>query len=733
MGAETFGSLILSLIVLAIVIVVAVYLLRWLYRRSTKETAFVRTGFGGEKVVVSGGAFVIPVLHDVTLVNMTVMRIEVARRDAQALITRNRMRVDVIAEFFVKVGSSIQAVGTAAQTLGRRTLEPDGTRDLLEGRFASALRTIAAQMTLEEMHEQRQDYAQRVKAAALEGLAQNGLELESVAIVDLDQTHLEFFDSSNAFDAEGLTQLTETIETRRRMRNEIEQRTQVEIRAQNLDAQRKVLDIDRESEYARLEQERDLEVRRTAQRLELSRDRAIRDQEGEQAQIAAREEIEKSRFIQERNLAEARIQNQEDTQHREIARRRAIDEAEIKSRQQTEHEQIALDLALEKARINREREQSELEVTRRRALELAEIERQIALAAKGVELTKAEAEKRRSEIVFNQEIEASRIAQDRSLDQVRMERERALDALQIAKRQAFEEAEIAAGEEIERSRIATERGLGAARLARDGDLRQLAVERDRAIEIAEMQKAIEVAKKSAERSAAVAVSETARAKAVEAEEQAFTVREREIAERRKLTDLIGARRENEREALRLTSKAEAEKVAATSFADAAKIAAQGEAEAEKIRALAAAARYDVDAKGRRQLNDAENLLSDASRQSRFREKLLERIEGIVRESVRPMEKIDGIKILHIDGAMGGAQSHRNVTDEVIDSALRYRVQAPMIDSLMKEIGIEGGSLGRMTEVLRDAKDIEALTSKRAKTTKPSKSAPDEGEDNDRDR
>ena len=143
-------------------------------------------------------------------------------------------------------------------------------RDLLEGRFASALRTVAAQMTLEQMHEQRQEYAHRVKTVALEGLDQNGLELESVAIVDLDQTNLEFFDSSNAFDAEGLTQLTETIETRRRMRNEIEQRTQIEIRTQNLDAQRKVLDIDRESEYARLEQERDLEVRRTAQRAELA-------------------------------------------------------------------------------------------------------------------------------------------------------------------------------------------------------------------------------------------------------------------------------------------------------------------------------------------------------------------------------------------------------------------------------------------------------------------------------
>src|SRR6185437_772039 len=135
MVAQSLGSLILWLIILAIAIVIAVYLLRWMYQRSTKETAFVRTGFGGEKVVVSGGAFVIPVLHDVTPVSMSVTRIEVARRETQALITKNRMRVDIIAEFFVKVDSSREAVSFAAQTLGRRTLQANGTRDLLEGRF----------------------------------------------------------------------------------------------------------------------------------------------------------------------------------------------------------------------------------------------------------------------------------------------------------------------------------------------------------------------------------------------------------------------------------------------------------------------------------------------------------------------------------------------------------------------------------------------------------------------
>ncbi len=728
MAAQTFGTLLLWLIIFVIAVVVAVYILRWLYRRSTKETAFVRTGFLGEKVVVNGGAFVIPVLHEITPVNMNVMRIEVRREDQMALITRNRMRVDLIAEFFVRVGASRELVAAAAQTLGRRTLQEGGLRELLEGKFAAAMRTVAAQMTLEEMHELRRDYASRVREMAAESLAANGLELESVAIVDLDQTSLEFFDPSNAFDAEGLTQLTESIETRRRMRNEIEQRTLVDIRNQNLDTQRKVLEIDRETEYARLEQEREVETRRAAQRADLARERAVRDQEAEQAQLTAREAVEKSRLAQERNITEERIRNEEETQRREIARRRALDEAELKMREMTEREQIALELSLETARIERERAQSELEIERRKALELVELERQVALAEKALDVTKAEAEKRRGEIVANQGTEAERIAQERALDQIRLERERHLEALQISKRQAFEEAEIAAAEEVERARIATERGIEEARLVKERELRQLAVDRDQKIEIAEIQKAIDVAKKTQERSSAIAAAEAVRAKAIQAEEQAFTAREREIAERRKLTDLIAAAREAEREALRVTAAAEAEMKAAKSLAEAQKIAATASADAEKIAALAAAQRYEVDAAGNRLLNEAENLLSDEARAGRLRGKLLERLEGIVRESVKPMEKIEGIKILHVDGVNGGSGGNRNVTDEVIDSALRYRVQAPMIDNLMKEIGIEGGSLSRMTDVLRDAKDISSLT-----RDKKGKSKNGKDDDDDRDR
>ena len=687
MTSENFGNFILALLIAVILIVIAVYVLKWLYRLSTKETAFVRTGFLGEKVVLNGGALVIPVLHEITPVNMNVIRIEVRRNETHALITKNRMRVDVIAEFFVRVGSSPQLVAAAAQTLGRRTFQPDGLRDILEGKFAGAMRTIAAQMTLEEMHEERNDYVSAVRAMASESLAANGLELESVALVDLDQTRLEFFDPSNAFDAEGLTLLTQSIENRRKMRNSIEQETLVAIRTQNLEAQRQVLDIDRESEYARLNQEREVEVRRASQRTELARERALREQESEQAQMAAREAVEKSRMVQERNLTEERIRLEEDAQQREMARRRAIEEVETRNRELTERERIASELALQGARIARERSQSEMEIQAKKSLEVVDLERQITLAEKAVLVTQAETEKRKAEIASQSATEAERVQQERGLDEIRIARERNLQALELAKRQSFEEAEIQAGEKVEQARILSKRGLDESRLVQASELRKLTTERSTLSEVAEIQKAIVIAKKTEERSAALVAAEEARAKAISAEEQTQTAREREMAERRKLTELIHAER---------TAQAEL-------------IAAQSAAQAEKISASAAAERYEVDALGQRQINEAENLLSEDARAGRLRAKLLDHLEGIVRESVRPLENIEGIKILHVDGMGGGQGSGKNVTDEVIDSALRYRVQAPMIDSLMKEIGIEGGSLGRMTDVLRDAKDIKALS------------------------
>ena len=550
-GAQ-FGAVILGLIVVAIVVVIVVWLMNWLYLRSSKERAFVRTGLGGQKVVMNGGAFVLPIVHEVVPVNMNTLRLEVSRGRDKALITKDRMRVDVVSEFYVRVQAGPEAIASAAQTLGQRTLEPETLKELVEGKFVDALRTVAAEMTMEELHEKRGEYVKRVKGVVAADLLQNGLELEAVSLTQLDQTAMEFFNPSNAFDAEGLTRLTEQIERRKKIRNDIEQDTMIQVRNKNLETERQALDIDRELEYARLAQERELEMQRASQRADVARQRAEKEQEAERAQIGAREAVDRARISSER--------------------------------------------AVEEERIGKEREVEQLEIGRRQAVELAEQQRAIAVA----EQSKAQSE-----------------------------------------------------------------AQGAADLAR--------------------------------------------ARAVAEEERVFTVRETEMAERRKRIDLIGAQQEAERDALRVRVGAEAEKAAAGDRGAAVRAEAEAYADSERVRAMAARIRNEVEAEGTRLMNEAQNLLSPEARLSAMRIRLIDKLEGIIRESVKPMERIEGIKILQVDGLGGGGGGRGDgrdgggggFADSVVNSALRFRAQAPLVDQLLREIGVDAGDVGKAARGLLD--------------------------------
>jgi uncharacterized membrane protein YqiK len=551
MSGETFGQIILGLIVAIAVIAIIVWLLNWLYLRSSKERAFVRTGFGGQKVVLNGGAFVLPIVHEVIPVNMNTLKLEVSRGRDKALIARDRMRVDVSAEFFVRVQAQVDAIANAAQTLGRRTMQPDALKELLEGKFVDALRTVAAEMTMEELHEKRGEYIRRVRDVVADDLLKNGLELESASLTQLDQTSREFFNPSNAFDAEGLTRLTEQIERRKKQRNDVEQDTMIAIRNKNLEAEKLALDIERDSESARLAQERELEFARAQQRSELARERAERERDAEQAQVSARERVESSKIISQQ----------------------AIDQARIKSQREVE---------------------------------------------------------------------------------------------------------------------------------------SLEIERRKAIEIAEQHKAIAIAGQTKVQSEAQADADRARAQAVTEEERVFTAREVEMANRKKQIELIGAQQEAEREGIKITLAAQAEKAAAVDHAAALTLRVQSEADAEKIKSAAYKLRNEVQAEGTRLMNEAHNILSNDARASRARMAIIENMEGIIRESVKPMERIEGIRILHVDG-LGGASSGGggsmdgggNFADNVVNSALRYRAQAPLVDQMLKEIGLEGGDVNKLTAAMSE--------------------------------
>ena len=311
--------LIIAGIIVVALIVLGLMLAR-LYKRSSKEISFVRTGFRGQKVIMNGGALVFPVLHEVIPVNMNTLRLEVRRANDQALITRDRMRVDVTAEFYVRVKPTEDSIANAAQTLGMKTINPDELKQLVEGKFVDALRAVAAEMAMEELHEQRVDFVQKVQQAVSEDLLKNGLELESVSLTGLDQTSKEFFNPDNAFDAEGLTKLTEEIEERRKKRNDIEQDTEVAIGNKNLEAERKKLEINRDTEYATLEQQREIEIRRAAQSAEIKREQAEKKREAEQAEIEATQQVDMSKISAERIVEEERIEKDRQLREKDISK-----------------------------------------------------------------------------------------------------------------------------------------------------------------------------------------------------------------------------------------------------------------------------------------------------------------------------------------------------------------------------------------------------------------------------
>ena len=569
-----------NLLVLSGIILVAIFaigmIVARLYNRATKERAFVRTGFGGQKVIMNGGALILPVLHETIQVNMNTLRLEVQRANAEALITKDRMRVDITAAFYVRVAPNEDAIAIAAQTLGLKTLHPEQLRELVEGKFVDSLRTVAAEMSLQDLQDQRIRFVQKVQASVADDLHKNGLELETVSLTSLDQTRIEFFNPQNAFDAEGLTRLTEQIQERRQQRNEIEQTTEVNVRTKNLEAERLKLEIIKQEEYAKLSQQQEIATRRAAQLAEIAVQQAEKEREAQMAEISAKQQVDTSRIQAERLVRE-----------KEVEKGKAVQSAEIS-------------------------------------------------AARSVELER------------------------------------------ISKDQALKEKEI---------------------------------EQQKAIQLADQTRLIEVALKSKDQSVAETVANQAKAHAVQAEEQVVTVRETAIAERQKSVVLVEARREAEQRAIDVTVAAEAEKNAAVNRAEAVTTFAQAEADAEKVRADATRVRALVEADAKRIMNEALNLLAPEQVAMQIRIELLRQLPAIIRESVKPMEQIEGIKIIQLNGMPGGAGAgggegqvastapSGNLADQVVTSALRYRGQAPLIDALMKEIGVDGGSLAGLTAPL----------------------------------
>jgi uncharacterized membrane protein YqiK len=711
-GADAIAIIVL----LTILVAVGVYLLHWLYRHSSKDEAFVRTGLGGEKVVMGGGAFVIPIVHDITRVNMNTVPLEIKRSGEGSLITRNKMRVDVVGEFSVRVIPTRENVSLAARTLGERTAASELMKEVVQGRVVDAMSTVAAAMTMDEMHVGRKQFMRQVSELVAPTLASHGLELENASLTGLNQADIRVFNPDNAFDAEGLTQLTQEIEERRKLRNRIENDTLLEIKLKDYETEQRAIEIDRDLEYARIDQARDIEARRAAQLAAIEEERSSSAISISNAKVRAEQEAERIRIAKDKLIDAERINSQTEIRLLEIDRQKDNEQRAIETSKALETQRIVSRMEVESRRIENDRKVKEFEITSRQEVSITEssasakidqakLESERLVEANRIEIEKAieslAVEKERHLRVINEladtEKEKAVILKRYNVDLERLKRDEEIIQLEIEKNQKVKLSETAAFRKVEDAAIVVNRELDELRIAARKFVEKFEIERNKEVEIIDKERLIAVINKSIEE--AVAKTEAADAMRVLAasEEQIVSARDQEAAERAKRIALIEAATRTERETQRLVSSAAAEKEAM-----------EQRALAEITEANAAAVRYEKEAEGQTRLNEAENMRSDAARRSAIYENLVKNLPNIIRETVKPMENIESIKILQVDGvpginspsetigggvANGGGGDGGNMTDRVVNSAMKYRTQVAFVDGLMKDLGLPIESIG----------------------------------------
>ncbi len=406
-----------TIVVVLIVAILAILFLNRYYRKATREVALIRTGAGGQRVILDGGCLALPFLHKLSEVNMRTSKLEIERLGPRSMITSDRLRVDIGTEFYIRVKASEDGVAAAAQALAGKTFRASELADTLEGKLVDAMLSVAAGYTMDELQDNRARFSAEVGELLVPNLAQNGLLLESVSLTRLDQTPFHALDENNAFNAPGMRRLSEIIATNRKERAAIEADAEVAVRQSELDATKRKLLLSQEEEKATIDQHREIalaqarsqaiiaeeqaasETRRDTARFdrerevrlaEISKDRALRQQQLESELNVATTEVDNTVALAAKQIEESKAQAE--AQLAKAAE--AAAEEEVRTARETaaamRDKQLAVIRAEEQTKVDDMRVRSEAGTVIAMAEAEAQARRERAEAEKGELLARAE-------------------------------------------------------------------------------------------------------------------------------------------------------------------------------------------------------------------------------------------------------------------------------------------------------------------------------------------------------
>lgn len=405
---------IVSIVVLALVLLLAIWFLQRFFAKATLDTALVRTGFGGAVVVVDGGCLALPILHQVQKVSMVSQSFLAARKGRDALLTRDQMRADVEFEFELRVAPTDAGISTAAQALGHRiSRSGDAMQEVLSGALIDAIQNAAATRTLDEIHLDRAGFTADVAGAVEAQAAKLGLTLVSASLVSVDQSDLSQMNENNAFNARGMRQLAELVAQQRKARVQIETEAEIAVRESRLAQHTRQIELqqtERAAEIANQEHlaklEADAKSREQQARAEadlaVETNRIENDQRAKSAQVASDETLRRAEMAAILALEESRIAN--DIQ---LALRRA-EEATAKATEENARAQVLV--AGEQVQAQKEQAAAE------RERQTARLKQQ-----KDIELEDARVKSEAATLLARAKAEATAAATGAEAEQIRME------------------------------------------------------------------------------------------------------------------------------------------------------------------------------------------------------------------------------------------------------------------------------------------------------------------------
>ena len=735
---ESFGQSgvmrVLTFVVLVLFAILAAFVAMVIrYRIPKADVALVRTGGSKEKISITGGLWVNTIIHEIKEISLNTMRIEVIREGPEALITYDFNRGDVEVVFYLKVEPNQTDILRAAQALGDKSMTPETVRELIEPKLEGALRSVAAESDIQDLLQKRQEFADKVLSACGEDLEiQNGLTLETVSIIRVDQTPVETLDAENRFDAVGIREITEITAEQEREKERIVQEKEVAIVQIEVDARIQKLEAEQQQAWAESDQQKNIAIyaaEREAETLkfQFEMEQGVQEREYEMKQEVERARITQEQIVQEReiemgrDIQVARVQQEQVVAEREIEKNLIVETQQIEQSRVVQLAEIQQYLTVQMQRIAQEQTIAVREIEKELAIEKARIAQEEGVSLRDIErqLSVQTARYSQEQQVQQREIEKNLVVETAQIDQMRqveiaeISKTLAVELTRIAREQQEQLRDIEKDLIVEKARIAQEEGVSLRDIERQLSVQTTRFSQEQQVQQREIEKNLVVESAQIDQMRQVELAEIAKTLTVEqsriGQELAVALTDEDrkigIANKQQVTALAEKEQlvvEAERMGAEVNVTATEQVKEAEWQREVAIIGA--EAQAQPIERLADAVLAEARAKAQGEMAEYE-ARNVAEQRVLVQEAIMELIDefpDIVEQLMRPVEKIDSIKILDMGNNDGQGGINRSNMGRLANALLDTGAISPMLKELFNFADVDAQQItDKIAEYLAD--------------------------------